>query len=160
MKFGAKKGAKGSALSLASQEACAGARARGCAQGRAHAHTEVMAMAATGTALATRRPGRQTRERKRDGERGCARGDDDSSTCKKMIPSLARWPASQAQVRWCGGVRGHGDHALGSMAGLRRGKEGPFLTSVATGRSAGVGEEMVDAVKSGSEHGKTRKQGS
>jgi hypothetical protein len=33
------------------------------------------------------------------------------------------------------------------MVGLHRGKEGPFLTSVATGRSAGVGEEMVDAVK-------------
>jgi hypothetical protein len=46
------------------------------------------------------------------------------------------------------------------MVGLHRGKEGPFLTSVATGRSAGVGEEMVDAVKSGSEQGKTRKQGS
>jgi hypothetical protein len=40
-----------------------------------------------------------------------------------------------------------GDQGLGSMVGLHRGKEGPFLTSVATGRSAGVGEEMVDAVK-------------
>jgi hypothetical protein len=33
------------------------------------------------------------------------------------------------------------------MAGLHRGEEGPFLTSVATGRSTGVREEMVDAVK-------------
>jgi hypothetical protein len=41
----------------------------------------------------------------------------------------------------------HGDPALGSMAELHRGKKGPFLTSVATGRSASVGEEMVDTVK-------------
>jgi hypothetical protein len=46
------------------------------------------------------------------------------------------------------------------MAGLNRGKEEPFLISVATGQSAGVGEEMVDVVKSGLERGKTRKQGS
>jgi hypothetical protein len=33
------------------------------------------------------------------------------------------------------------------MAGPHRGKEGSFLTSVATGLRAGVGEETVDAVK-------------
>jgi hypothetical protein len=33
------------------------------------------------------------------------------------------------------------------MAGLHRGKEGPFLTSVATGRRAGISEETVDAEK-------------
>jgi hypothetical protein len=42
---------------------------------------------------------------------------------------------------------GHGDPALGSMAGLHRAKEGLFLTSVAMGRSAGVGEKMVNVVK-------------
>jgi hypothetical protein len=42
---------------------------------------------------------------------------------------------------------GQGDPTLGSMAELHRGKDGPFLTSVATGRRAGVSEEMVDAVK-------------
>jgi hypothetical protein len=49
------------------------------------------------------------------------------------------------QARRRGGV--HGDLVVGSMAGLHRGKEGPVLTSVATGRFACVGEEMVDAVK-------------
>jgi hypothetical protein len=33
------------------------------------------------------------------------------------------------------------------MVGLHREKKGPFLTSVATGRSVGVGEETAGAVK-------------
>jgi hypothetical protein len=33
------------------------------------------------------------------------------------------------------------------VAGIHRGKEGPFLTLVAMGQSAAIGEEMVDAVK-------------
>jgi hypothetical protein len=60
--------------------------------------------------------------------------------------------------RRCGGVRGHDDHALRSMAGPHRGKGESFLTSVATGQSASVDEEGVDAVKSGLAQWKTRKQ--
>jgi hypothetical protein len=45
-------------------------------------------MVETGTAKLTRRPGRQTRERKKDGERACARGDDGSGTYKERFLSL------------------------------------------------------------------------
>jgi hypothetical protein len=57
-----------------------------------------------------------------------------------------------------GPSQGHDDHALRSMAGPHRGKGESFLTSVAKGQSESVDEEGVDAVKSGLEQWKMRKQ--
>jgi hypothetical protein len=65
---------------------------------------------------------------------------------QEELPSQARRPVSHSTTaRRCGG--GQGDHILSSKVGPHRGEEGPFLTSEATGRHAGIGEEMVDAVK-------------
>jgi hypothetical protein len=69
------------------------------------------------------------KEGKRAGLRTCRR---QWQHLQESFPCLARWPAS---------------HSASSKVGLHRGKEGLVLTSVATGRCAGVGEEMVDAVK-------------
>jgi hypothetical protein len=75
-------------------------------------------------------------------ERGMRAWNNGSGTCKK-----ASQPGTEAVITQRRRGGGQGDPALGSKAGLHRGKEGPFLTSVAAGRRAGVGEEMVDAAK-------------
>jgi hypothetical protein len=78
-----------------------------------------------------------TDRRARLGKRHAHVGEG-GGTCKKLHPSLARWPASPAAAaRW----RGAGDMFLPRLEGrgVHKGQGVLVLTLVATGRSTGIG---------------------
>jgi hypothetical protein len=114
---------------------------------RARVHARVTATAAAETATATRRLRWLSRKGNQEPEngRGCARGDDRGGTCKIFFPAWLDSRHHQRRARRRSDSQG--DPAPDSMVGPHRGKEGSFLTSVATGRRSCVGEEIVDATK-------------
>jgi hypothetical protein len=124
-------------MSYVSACACVGAQARGCVRGCVRVHTGVMAMVATGTATATRWPGRQAQERKKDGDQGCACGNDGGGTCKKLSQ-----PGSMTDITSSvrNGAVADTEFPLGSRLGHPQMSGETVLTLVAFGRSEGIGE--------------------
>jgi hypothetical protein len=78
----------------------------------------------------------------RNGTSIYARGERRRRHLQESVPAWHEGRHHTAQAR-----RRQGDPALGSMVGPHRGKEGPFLTSVAIGRREVVCEETVGAAK-------------
>jgi hypothetical protein len=117
--------------------ACVGARARGCARRPVRAHADVKTAAAV-----TGRPGRRKRGKQYKGGERAARGGDGNDTCKRNIPACYEGRNHTVQAR----RRNGGDKVRAFLPsarwpGLNRGEGKQVLTSVATGQSAGVGEE-------------------
>jgi hypothetical protein len=118
-----------------------GARVLGCtpARGRRGPHGRARECARDANAMRTRRHGAAATKTGRlptarggwlGGQR--ARVDEGGDTCKKMRPSLARWPASPAAARLRGAA---GVPPRLEGRGVHKREEAGVLTSVATGQS-------------------------